>query len=104
MPNHSSRQSQVAIVTGGDAATFAPPIAGSHAASADPLALEVVTKRADAPRQPASLLFVHGINVGAWVWEDHFLSYFAAAGFDAHALSFRGHGGSGGMSASGNGA
>jgi non-heme chloroperoxidase len=34
--------------------------------------------------------------VAAWCWAEHFLPYFAAAGFDAYAASFRGHGGSAG--------
>nr|VFJ50785.1 MAG: Lysophospholipase, alpha-beta hydrolase superfamily [Candidatus Kentron sp. DK] len=38
------------------------------------------------------LLFVHGAFCGAWVWEEHFLPYFAERGFEAHALSLRGHG------------
>ncbi|WP_437871790.1 alpha/beta hydrolase [Methylorubrum extorquens] len=38
------------------------------------------------------MLFVHGINVGAWVWGERFLDYFAEAGFDAYAMSLRGHG------------
>lgn len=46
--------------------------------------------RPDAPR----LLLVHGICVGAWVWEEHFMPYLADAGFEVHALSLRGHGGS----------
>ena len=40
------------------------------------------------------LLFVHGAFAGAWVWDEHFLPYFAAQGYHAHALSLRGHGGS----------
>ncbi|CAK0856661.1 unnamed protein product [Prorocentrum cordatum] len=31
----------------------------------------------------------------AWCWDVHFLDYFRARGFDAYALSLRGHGGSG---------
>ncbi len=38
------------------------------------------------------LLFVHGAFAGAWVWDEHFLPYFAGLGYDAHALSMRGHG------------
>lgn len=44
----------------------------------------------------APLLFVHGAYVGAWCWAEHFLPWFAARGFEAHALSLRGHGKSGG--------
>jgi pimeloyl-ACP methyl ester carboxylesterase len=39
------------------------------------------------------VLFVHGAYSGAWIWE-HFLGFFAARGYPAHALSLRGHGGS----------
>jgi non-heme chloroperoxidase len=35
---------------------------------------------------------VHGAYVGAWCWGEHFLPHFAAAGFDAYAVSLRGHG------------
>lgn len=44
--------------------------------------------------QATPLLFLHGAFAGAWVWDEHFLPYFAAQGYDAHALSFRGHGAS----------
>ncbi|MDR2677943.1 MAG: lysophospholipase, partial [Zoogloeaceae bacterium] len=40
------------------------------------------------------LLFVHGAFSGAWMWADHFLPWFAAAGYRSYALSLRGHGGS----------
>lgn len=42
-------------------------------------------------RRPA-LLFVHGAFCGAWVWDEHFLPYFADRGYQACALSLRGHG------------
>jgi len=38
------------------------------------------------------LLFIHGAWHGAWCWDEHFLPYFAACGFEVHALSLRGHG------------
>lgn len=55
-------------------------------------------------RQPAlgarngrtPLLFVHGAFASAWVWAEHFLPFFAQAGYPSYALSLRGHGGSGG--------
>ncbi len=55
--------------------------------------LEVISKEpaSDNPR-PTPLLFVHGFYVGSWVWPEHFLGYFAAHGYSAHALSLRGHG------------
>ena len=51
------------------------------------------------PAQPAGadhppLLFVHGAFCGAWCWDEHFLPWFAQRGFDAHAVSLSGHGGS----------
>ncbi len=46
---------------------------------------------AGAPRK-VSILLVHGICLGAWVWEDNFLGYFADQGFPTYALSLRGHG------------
>ncbi|MBI2242165.1 MAG: alpha/beta fold hydrolase [Magnetospirillum gryphiswaldense] len=42
------------------------------------------------------LLFVHGSYSAAWIWTKDFMPYFAAAGWDCHALSLRGHGGSDG--------
>ena len=39
-----------------------------------------------------SILLVHGICLGAWVWEDNFLPYLADEGFPSYALSLRGHG------------
>nr|BAI49936.1 hypothetical protein [uncultured microorganism] len=39
------------------------------------------------------VLFLHGIFVGAWCWQ-HFLEDFGRQGWDAWALSFRGHGNS----------
>lgn len=50
------------------------------------------------PQQPRAgmppLLFLHGAYTAAWCWREHYLSYFASQGFDAHALSFSGHGAS----------
>ena len=48
-----------------------------------------------APR-PAPLLFIHGAYAAAWCWDEHFLGFFAAAGYACHALSLSGHGASGG--------
>jgi pimeloyl-ACP methyl ester carboxylesterase len=39
---------------------------------------------------------VHGSGHAAWCWEEHFLPFFAARGFDAYALSLRAQGGSAG--------
>lgn len=59
------------------------------------LKLETIVRRPTRPREGAPrLLLLHGICVGAWVWEEHFMPYLADAGFEVHALSLRGHGGS----------
>ena len=43
--------------------------------------LEVLSRLpADASRQ-TPLLFVHGAFTGAWCWEEHFLPFFADAGY-----------------------
>jgi pimeloyl-ACP methyl ester carboxylesterase len=54
--------------------------------------LEIISRSPLKPKPPAPLLFVHGAFCGAWVWDEHFLPYFAENGFEAHALSLRGHG------------
>lgn len=48
-----------------------------HRAPTDPI---------DAP----PLLFVHGAFAGAWCWDEHFLPWFQARGFDAWALDLPG--------------
>ncbi len=58
--------------------------------------LEVISRRPANPSGRPPLLFVHGAFGGAWIWEQHFLPFFAERGFEAHALSLRGHGESGG--------
>jgi non-heme chloroperoxidase len=40
------------------------------------------------------LLFLHGAYTAAWCWQEHFLPFFAAAGFHCVAPSLSGHGGS----------
>jgi pimeloyl-ACP methyl ester carboxylesterase len=54
--------------------------------------LEVIDKGSCSQAHPVPLLFVHGGWHGAWCWDDHFLDFFAAAGYRAVALSLRGHG------------
>lgn len=59
------------------------------------LKLETIVRLPARPRPGAPrLLLVHGICVGAWVWEEHFMPYLAEHGFEVHAVSLRGHGGS----------
>src|SRR5512144_2722393 len=58
--------------------------------------LEVITRTPKGLARPMPLLFVHGAYGGAWLWDEHFLPYFAERGWAAHALSLRGHAGSDG--------
>jgi pimeloyl-ACP methyl ester carboxylesterase len=52
--------------------------------------------RANGNGRKPPLLFVHGGYCDGWCWEPHFLPWFATKGYEAHALSLRGHGASGG--------
>jgi pimeloyl-ACP methyl ester carboxylesterase len=55
-------------------------------------ALEVITTEARDPGSRPPILFLHGSYCGAWVWQEHFIPYFAERGYGSTALSFRGHG------------
>lgn len=56
--------------------------------------LEVLARFPAGEPHATPLLFVHGAYTAAWCWDEHFLSFFAEAGYAAYALSLRGHGGS----------
>lgn len=58
--------------------------------------LELISRTAVGAAKPTPLLFVHGAYSSAPLWAPYFLPFFAAAGYDAHALSLRGHGASAG--------
>lgn len=58
--------------------------------------LEVISRPAIAPNRQPPLLLIHGAWHGAWCWKDTFLDWFAANGWEVHAMSLRGHGGSDG--------
>ncbi len=58
--------------------------------------LELIHESPKGTPKPTPLLFVHGKWHGAWCWQEHFLPYFAAQGYDCYALSLRGHAGSAG--------
>lgn len=62
------------------------------------MALEVLHQHSvgAGPRRPP-LLFVHGSYCAAWIWAKPFMPFFAEHGYECHALSLRGHGGSGGV-------
>jgi len=54
--------------------------------------LEVISRKPKGKTRSTPLLFVHGAYGGAWIWDQHFLPYFAEHGYASHALSLRGHG------------
>ncbi len=56
--------------------------------------IEVIDRGSSSDIHPTPLLFVHGGWHAAWCWDEHFLDYFADAGYRAIALSLRGHGSS----------
>ncbi len=54
--------------------------------------LEMISKYPTGSTYATPLLFIHGMMHGAWCWNVHFLNFFAANGFTAHAINLRGHG------------
>lgn len=70
------------------------------AATCEP-GLEVlhVPPESQATRDAPPLLFIHGAYTAAWCWQEHFLGWFARQGFNAYAVSLRGHGNSDGAGA-----
>jgi len=54
--------------------------------------IELIRRPAKNGNKSTPILFIHGAWHGAWCWEEYFLPYFAAHGYDAYALSLRGHG------------
>jgi pimeloyl-ACP methyl ester carboxylesterase len=55
------------------------------------LSLEFLSREGASPAHRPALLFIHGGFHGAWCWDEHFLPWFAQKGWQAHALSLRGH-------------
>lgn len=58
--------------------------------------LELLSALPQRSNRGVSVLLIHGICLGAWVWRDNFLPYFAERGLPTYALSLRGHGDSDG--------
>lgn len=54
--------------------------------------LEVLASAPESEAHPVPLLFVHGAYAGAWCWAEHFMPWFADAGFASYAVSLSGHG------------
>lgn len=56
------------------------------------MTLEVLYAPGRGKPRSVDVVLVHGIFVGAWVWEQHFMPYLADAGYNVHAVSLTGHG------------
>ena len=54
--------------------------------------LDLISRYPETTPKPTPLLFVHGSFSDARVWDVNFLPYFAHRGYEAHAVSLRGHG------------
>lgn len=54
--------------------------------------IEVISRTQDSQEGRPALLFIHGAFHGAWCWDEYLLPWFAERGWEAHALSLRGHG------------
>jgi pimeloyl-ACP methyl ester carboxylesterase len=63
--------------------------------------LELLSAVPERQKRDVSVLLVHGICLGAWVWEGNFMPYLSGQGFAAYALSLRGHGESDGTDRTG---
>lgn len=55
---------------------------------------ELLSREPKANAHSTPILFVHGLWIGVWCWDEHFMDYFAAHGYACYALSLRGHGNS----------
>lgn len=55
--------------------------------------LEVISRTPQQPTGKPPLLFVHGLGHAAWCWKN-WMDAAVSAGYPAHAVSLRGHGGS----------
>jgi pimeloyl-ACP methyl ester carboxylesterase len=60
-----------------------------------PVRREVLSASPETETGLPPVLFVPGFGHGAWAFAEHWLEHTAARGFPAHAVSLRGHGGSG---------
>jgi len=61
--------------------------------AADGVGIELLTREPSAEardRNKAPLVFIHGSGAGGWIWDEHWLEFFADRGFPAIAVSLRG--------------
>jgi pimeloyl-ACP methyl ester carboxylesterase len=86
------RRRAAAVVRCSAASAPPPAVRSSTHAVSGGVKLEVLHCAADAAvaSRPA-LCFLHGSSHASWCWAEHFLPHFAARGYDAYALSMRGH-------------
>jgi pimeloyl-ACP methyl ester carboxylesterase len=61
-----------------------------------PVHLEVIAREVPGTDKPP-LLFLHGLGHGAWCYAEHWQQAAAERGYSNWAMSYRGHGGSGGQ-------
>ena len=61
-----------------------------------PVHLEVIAEEVPRSDRPP-LLFLHGLGHGAWCYAQHWQGAAAERGYSSYAMSYRGHGGSGGQ-------
>lgn len=61
-----------------------------------PVQRELLSREAAQPSDRPPLLFVHGMNHGAWCWAQHWMLAAAERGWPSYAVSLRAHGASGG--------
>ncbi len=54
--------------------------------------LDLISRYPETTPKPTPLLFVHGSFSDARIWDENFLPYFTRQGYEAHAVSLRGHG------------
>lgn len=52
--------------------------------------LQIVSATPEASPSATPLVFVHGAWHALWCWEEHFLPFFAQAGYTVHAFDLRG--------------
>ena len=56
--------------------------------------MEFVVPNCESLLNKNTILFVHGAYHAAWCWEEHFIPFFYAHGYNVYAMSFRNHGNS----------
>jgi len=56
--------------------------------------LETIIESSKINISKGQIVLIHGACMGAWCWSDNFQPWFAADGYDVHAISLRNHAGS----------